>query len=295
MKKINKLVLDFLEYQENLKGRSSRTVRNYDLYLQRFVGWLNKKKIEDVGKITQTCVSKYEEWLKQYEHSVRKEKLKASTVNYHLIAVRSFLRYLSMNNVSALESHLVKLNKLSVAKATVLDKAELQKLMNAPVECECDWLLCARDNAILQLLTFAGLTVSQISALLKSDLCSENAELKIKKKKFGHKKIRLNNQMTHCLKKYLNKRNDDSKYLFIGHDRARSSGKKIKGLSPRSIERIVTKYAKKINLKKKVTPHVLRHSFAANLLEKGMDLDQLSMELGHSSVHVTKKYTNQLG
>ena len=284
---MNKLVTSYLSYLSK-KGRSERTIRNYDFYLKRFQKWAKGKRIKSIDELTIEKVQDYRVWLKKIVDPVTKKKLKATTVNYHLIGLRNFLKYLNKKNKSAVNSKRIRLLKTEKLQAVTLNDEELQRMLSIPVNIKQDGLLQARDRAILEVLYCTGIKVSACASIEKEDLDFKKGVLTI-----DSKTMKLSNQASFWLKKYLKLRKDKVNYVFIGHDRAvntRRITKEIRGLSPRSIERIVERYAKLAEVDKKVTPQVLRNTFTANLLKKGHDINKISEKLGHEKVTSTINY-----
>ncbi|NQT49530.1 tyrosine-type recombinase/integrase [Candidatus Kuenenbacteria bacterium] len=285
MATINTLITDFLEDLENKKKRSLRTVRNYDFYLRRFSCWAKKKKISDPEKITEQVVKRYRLWLDKIESSVKKAKLKLNTQTYHLIALRNYLKYLETEKINSLSPKKVKLPRLVQTKVEYLEVPEIQDLFGAPILVKQHKLFQARDRAILELLYCTGLKVSEVARLTIHDLDLKKGLIMSAKRK-----ITLTNQAKHWLQQYIKFRKKvDNEYLFIGHDRALHA-RKPKALTPRSVERIVKKYAQVADIEKKVTPQTLRHTYAINLIKKGDKIENIKKKLGYSVISSTLKY-----
>lgn len=284
---IDKTITSFLEDLENNKKRSWRTVRNYDLYLRRLSGWLAKNKIFAPNQITKGMICQYQSWLASARDPIRKKIYKKNTQNYHLIAGRAFLRFLAKKKVESLPAAEIKLARLPKAKIDFLEKRDLEKLLDAPTKIKQDKTIQARDKAILELLYCSGLKVSEIAEL-------KTKEIDFKKGAFETKKqiMPISNQCQFWLNQYRALRHTGNEYFFIGHDRAKNTREKQKvcGLTPRSIERIVNRYAKFAGIDCQATPNILRHTFARNLLLAGNSLANLQKRLGHVSISTTKRY-----
>jgi site-specific recombinase XerD len=289
------LVSEFLTYLEVERGRSVRTVRNYDFYLRRFFDWA---KWLPPAAITLDIVRRYRVWLNRYtdEHD---RPLKKSTQNYHLIALRSFLKYLAKRDVRTLPPEKIELAKMPERSVAFLEYDELARMLKAPIsgpqghelpESELS-LVQLRDKAILEMLFSTGLRVSELAGLTKEQVNLKNEEFSVRGKGGKLRVVFLSNQARYWLKLYLSKRASMDPHLFVSHDRA---GKKREegGLTPRSIQRLVERYAKAAGITKPITPHTLRHTFATDLLRNGADIRSVQSLLGHASITTTQIYTH---
>jgi len=284
---INKQIADFLNDLENKRRRSSRTARNYDFYLQRFLSWLKERGVDSPEEITNELINDYVRWLKMIKSSIKKTKLKDNTRNYHLIALRSFLKYLVKKKINSLPPNKVRLVAFHGARPIFLEKNELEKLLEAPFKTNQEKILQLRDRTILELILCAGLKVSEMAALKRNDvnLKKERFVLNNKTKRI----VFLSNQARYWLRQYLTARQDKNNFLFIGHDRAFLAREKT-GLTPRSIERTVEKYRQFSGVNKKITPQILRHSFAMNLARGGETAETMKNKLGHLSLGSSLRY-----
>jgi len=302
MKSLKDYLTDFLEYLEIEKDRSQLTVRNYDFYLRRFVGWLgDKKKPEDIEAEE---VRQYRLWLNRLA-DVHAEPLKKNTQNYHLIALRSFLKYLSKRDIKTLAPEKIELMRMPDREVCFLEGSDLNRLLEAPIKmCEItknEELIKYRDKAILELLFSTGLRVSELAKLKKDNVNLKKEEFTVMGKGRKSRVVFLSEQARYWLQKYLEKRADPNPYLFISHDKRTLKHKNIKTLkqddgeqplTPRSIQRLVQKYARAAGITKPITPHTLRHSFATDLLQNGADIKSVQTMLGHSSITTTQIYTH---
>ncbi len=292
-KNLQKHLTDFLKYLSSQKSRSEKTVQNYDFYLNRFIGWLGNKK---PGAITEEKVKQYCSWLNRLV-DVHGDPLKKNTQNYHLIALRSFLKYLNKQKIKSLEYKKVALTKTPNREISLLENRELTKLLEAPIkniaknskQKSNTFLVSHRDKAIMETLFSTGLRVSELSGLKKENLDSKKSEVVIKK---GRKSrtVSLSHQAKYWLKKYLGLRHDSNPYLFTSHDKRTGHGHQKKSLTPRSIQRMMQKHAKAVGISHPVTPHTLRHLYAATLMKHGTNIEDVQKELGHSSVTTTQFY-----
>jgi len=293
MSELDDLIKDFLDYVEIERNRSHATRSNYNFYLKRFATWAN---ISSPEKITQDLVRKYRLWLNRLKND-KEEFLGKSTQNYHLIALRSFLKYLAKRDVKTLAPDKIELAKMPERQVEFLEGRDLERFLEAPMKGgREDNVISFRDRAILEMLFSTGLRVSELASLKKDQINLSKDEFSVRGKGSKVRVVFISNQAKYWVKKYLEARNDMSPYLFISHDRAaigrEKKKKEEKSLTPRSIQRIVERSAKIAGITKEVTPHTLRHSFATDLLQGGADLRSVQSMLGHSSITTTQIYTH---
>lgn len=313
MADVQKLIIDFLEYMEIEKNRSQATIRNYDFYLRRFVDTMKIKTAED---ITMETVRQFRLWLNRVatRHGVSLQK---KTQNYHVIALRAFLKYLAKRDIKTLAPEKIELAKQEDRQVEFLEGTELEELLEAPVRPHPTSLpnprptpllkgggarragevIQLRDKAILELLFSTGLRVSELANLKIKDINLKRDEFSVRGKGSKIRVVFLSQQAKYWLEKYLAARHDVSPYMFVALDRAANSRGSSRAapteqLTSRSIERIVAKYAKAVGIMKKITPHTLRHSFATDLLRNGADIRSVQSMLGHSSITTTQIYTH---
>lgn len=291
MAKDQALIGDFLTYLEVERNRSERTVKNYDFYLRRFYKWAQDPTPE---KITLDLVRKYRVWLNRYKDD-RGKGMKKNTQNYHLIALRSFLKYLSKRDVQTLAPEKIELARMPERSVEFLDAPELERLLEAPLAAgkgEGQSLLQLRDKAILEMLFSTGLRVSELAGLTREMVNLKREEFTVRGKGDKPRMVFLSNQARHWLELYLKRRGDVEPHLFVSHDRAANGRDSAGGLTPRSIQRIVEHYARAAGITKRITPHTVRHTFATDLLRNGADIRSVQTLLGHSSITTTQIYTH---
>lgn len=284
---INQLIIDFLEYLEIEKGRSTTTAKNYDHYLKIFASFAKENKIENPENITSELV-------RQFHLALNRSDKSKSTQNYYLIALRSFLKFLGKKNIQTLPPEQIELAKTDERQITFLDHEELERLLSS---IDNNTLHGKRDKAILDLLFSTGLRVSELSNLKKEDINLKTGEFSVKGKGGKVRVVFIDEAAKESLKRYLNARNDKSEYLFVSYGHSENpnlnpQSSNLKPLTPRSIQRMIHKYAVKAGITKHVSPHTLRHSFATDLLMSGADLRAVQSLLGHSSVTTTQIYTH---
>jgi len=291
---LEQLKREFLEHVEIEKGNSLKTVNNYDHYISRFFEFA---KISGPKDITDDKIREFRLFLnRQPGVKVRGQQsstLKKNTQNYHLIALRSFLKYLMKRGITSLSPDRIDLAKIKERSLDLISSQELERLLKAPLENNIankkdNNLKNARDKAILELFFSTGLRLSE--------LCSLNRDLDLSKDEFSIRgkgeKVRvvfLSDSAKDAIREYLKNRKDLDEPLFIQYSRNGANGNR---LTPRSIERIVKYYAIKAGISKKVTPHVIRHSFATDLLSNGADIRSVQMMLGHANIATTQIYTH---
>jgi len=285
---IKLLLKDYLDYLEIEKNRSVKTRINYERYLKRF---LEFSKISKPEQISQDLTRQYRLWL-------NRAGIKKNTQNYHLIALRNFLKYLAKRDIEVLPADKIELGKQSERQVIFLENNELERLLNAPDESSFKAL---RDRAILELLFSTGLRVSELCALNRDSINFRSGEFAIRGKGDKVRLVFLSETAKIALKNYLQKREDVDQALFIRNISAQggsASGGKNPAksddlrLTSRSVERLIKHYAAKAGLSKKVTPHTLRHSFATDLLMNGADIRSVQALLGHSNITTTQIYTH---
>lgn len=277
---LKSLKTQFLEYLEIEKGRSVKTVENYDRYLTRF---LEHTKVTAPGKITEPLVREFRLWLNR--QSGVSGDMKKKTQNYYLIALRAFLKYLRKQGIESLSPERIELAKVGARDLDLITAQELNRLMAAPAG---ESLQALRDRAIMELLFSTGLRVSELCSLSR-DLDLSRDEFAVRGKGDKVRVVFLSSSAKKAIGEYLKKRGDLGDSLFVSYGRA---GKESQALTPRSVERIIKSHAIKAGITRKVTPHVIRHSFATDLLESGADLRSVQALLGHANIATTQVYTH---
>jgi site-specific recombinase XerD len=277
----------FLEYTEIEKGRALKTIENYNHYLSVF---LDHTGVKHAKEITDEVIREFRMWLNRQSTGNNKktgETMKKKTQNYYLIALRAFLKYLARQNIDTLPAERIELAKVGERELDLITQNELTRLLDAPKGSD---LKSLRDKAILELLFSTGLRVSELCSLT-NDTDFSMGEFSIRGKGGKVRVVFLSDAAREALNKYLKARKDLNDALFVQVGKEISS-KEPAPLTRRSVERIVRHYATKAGIGKKVTPHVIRHSFATDLLSNGADLRSVQMLLGHASISTTQIYTH---
>ncbi|MFH1236331.1 MAG: site-specific tyrosine recombinase/integron integrase [Parcubacteria group bacterium] len=285
--RLRQLLTQFLEYLEIEKNTSPLTVRNYGFYLERFVSWANIDRPED---ITMEQVRQYRLYLNRLMNQ-RRELVKKTTQNYHLIALRSFLKYLARQDVKTLSAEKIELAKIPERQVSFLEGEDLERFLESPMKTKENPLIQSRDKAILEMLFSTGLRVSELVSLQRDSVNLKKDEFTVRGKGGKLRVVFLSNQSKYWIKQYLDGRNDVTKYLFVRHDRA-AGNDDVKPLTARSVQRLVERYARIAGITKRVTPHTLRHSYATDLLINGADIRSVQSMLGHASITTTQIYTH---
>lgn len=292
---LQQLKRQFLEYVEIEKGRSLKTVENYDHYLSVF---LEQTKAKSPSDITDNLVREFRLWLnRQPAHKAAKraekmqETLSRKTQNYYLIAIRAFLKYLARQEVKSMPSERIELAKIPERSLDLITDDELHKLLGAS---KGERLIELRNRAILELLFSTGLRVSELCSLTR-DIDLSTDELSIRGKGGKVRVVFISDYAKKILKEYLAKRKDLDDALFVQLSKNGKTqlekGKNL-ALTKRSIERIVKLCATKAGISKRVTPHTMRHMFATDLLSNGADLRSVQALLGHANIGTTQIYTH---
>jgi site-specific recombinase XerD len=324
MSSLTTLVKEFLEYLEIERNVSKLTVRNYSHYLYRLLGFLTtqipspplsivaseksgftdtdksylsvemQKKIDSL-KTTDLSIEKIHEYrlyLSRYvdDHGIT---LKRVTQNYHLIAIRSFLKYLLRRDIDVISPEKIELPKAESHSLKFLEREQIERLLNMPEISKPEGL---RDKAIMEVLFSTGLRVSELVALNRDHINFERREFGVIGKGRRPRVVFLSEKAAQWAKRYLAIRDDHAPALFIRYSgKTPDQNDKQQAdlrLTARSVQRLVEKYVKKARLPIKITPHGLRHSFATDLLSNGADLRAIQEMLGHKNVSTTQIYTH---
>lgn len=311
----------FLEYIEIEKGRSLKTVENYDRYLNKFFEFAEKSGVKIASNVDEKLLREYRLFLnrqlanpnKNVRQDLRGATLKKKTQNYYMIALRSFLKFLSKNKVQSVAPDQIELAKVGERELDLITKKELNDILEAPEkkfrnlesikakskrtknlqkELASDYLKALRDKAILETLFSTGLRVSELVSLSRFlDLSVDQVSVRGKGEKV--RVVFFTPDAKKAIKRYLEERKDTNNYLFVNHSKINvDKNSEDSPLTTRSVERIVRDYAIFCGISRKVTPHVLRHSFATNLLGNGADIRAVQKMLGHANIATTQIYTH---
>lgn len=284
---IAELLMDYAEHLEVERGRSSKTAENYTHYLERFIDFTGNISVD---KITPELVRKYRLWLNRYKND-HDDELALITQSYHLIALRGFLRYLSRRDITSLSPEKIDLPKVARRQVTFLHYDEMTRLLDGiPLDTEAG----LRDRALVELLFSSGLRVSELVNLNRDHINTTRREFMVRGKGQKDRPVFISKGTADRVTDYLSSRLDNLPPLFLSYSRnntASTSGD-YRRLTARSIQRMITKYAKLAGITKHVSPHTLRHSFATDLLMNGADIRSVQAMLGHSNISTTQVYTH---
>lgn len=293
---LSEAIKQFLEHLEIERNVSQLTVRNYGHYLNRLLLFLSDtlpSPANDilVEQLTAETIREYRLYLSRYvdEHGMT---LKRVTQNYHLIAIRSFLKYMMKRDIEAVHPEKIDLAKAESRSIKFLERSDVDRLLNMPSLSDEEGL---RDKAILELLFSTGLRVSELVSLNRDQINFERKEFGVIGKGRRARVVFLSDTAIIWVQRYIASRRDESKALFIRYNGPTpDTNDKVDSLrlSPRSVQRLVEKYVKKAKLPIKITPHGLRHSYATDLLHNGADLRAIQEMLGHKNVSTTQIYTH---
>lgn len=294
---LSEVMIRYLEYCEIDKNLSQNTIKMYAYYLHDFLLWLKRHLNRDdikIQDISVELVKKYRVSLNRRANSKTDGGLKRSTQNTFLIALRAFLRYLSVEEeLEVMSPDKIILGKTEDTLPKVLNEEQLERLFQVQ---NLNKRSGVRDRTILEVLFSTGLRVSELVALNVDDINPNSSEFTVMGKGRKLRTVYLSPGAQDWLKRYLATRADNFEPLFI-----RYSGKKMEDgdyageslrLSPRSVQRLVKKYITRAGISVDATPHTLRHSFATGLLKEGADIRSVQELLGHSNVSTTQIYTH---
>ncbi len=291
MPSIKQVKNEYLEYLEIERNRAMKTVENYGRYLDRFIQFTTATVGGDIKDISEDVIRQYRLWLNRFKDPDTQAPLKRITQNYHIIAVRNFLKYLAKRQIKSVAPERVELGKQEDRQVSFLESSELERLLDAPRGGD---LPALRDRAMLATLFSTGMRVSELCSLNRDMISVGRGELSVRGKGGKVRPVFISEDAGGHLKAWMTSRTDMDPALFIRIPRNLAFGKYDNlRLTPRSIQRIVHHHATAAGIVgKQVSPHTLRHSFATNLLHNGADIRSVQAMLGHSSVTTTQIYTH---
>ena len=294
---IRQAIENYLAYLEVERGRSAKTSENYSRYLRRFENWLKKDEGKDPAglearEISLDLVRRYRLFLNRIQDA-RGQGLKKATQNYHVIALRGLLKYLARSGEESLPAEQVDLAKQEERQIDFLEGDDLERLLKAP---NAQTFRGLRDRALLETLFSTGLRVSELCSLDRDKIDFTKGEFSIRGKGGKIRVVFISERAIINAQAYLAKRQDTDPALFIRIPKGKSPSFNRASdlrLTPRSIQRLIKRYAIKGGIVgKRVTPHVLRHSFGTDLLRSGADIRSVQALLGHSNISTTQVYTH---
>lgn len=285
---LSELISEFIEHLEVEGGRALKTAESYQRYLERFLEFSGDITVD---KISLEMVRKYRLWLNRHEND-QGQSLSLITQSYHLIALRGFLIYLSRRDIGSLSADKIILPKTVRQQVTFLHFDEVSRMIE---QINCSEEQGLRDRAIVELLFSSGLRVSELVGLNRDHINLSRREFMVRGKGQKDRPVFVSSSAAEHVGNYLDARDDTLVPLFLSysrnHGQASVSGD-YRRLTARSVQRMVSHYAKMAGITKHVSPHTMRHSFATDLLMNGADLRSVQAMLGHSNISTTQIYTH---
>ncbi len=288
-KPIPEHVSGFLDWLEIEKGLSSKSQENYARFLKKFILWLKNNSLSSLKphELTPDHIRDYRLFLSRGS----KKPLKKSTQNYYLIALRSLLNYFAERDIISLPSEKIKLAKdKEERQVRFLTLEQLEKLFEAPDTSKFQGL---RDRVILETFFSTGMRISELTSLnreqIKIPTYSQELEISIRGKGGRIRTFYFSGRTLSWLAKYLKERKDNQDALFVAYT---TKNKESHRLTPRSIQKSLKRYVIMAGIPLFTTPHVMRHTFATDLLAQGVDLRTIQEFLGHKNITATQIYTH---
>jgi integrase/recombinase XerD len=281
---MEQLLDQFLHYLIVEKGLSKNTIDAYSHGLNRFLDSLRKKEIQEMPS-----VSKFD--VRAFLLALRKQGLSTKTVLRNLVAIRTFFQFLiqegilEANPIEELESP-----KIAKTLPEILTLKEVEQLLEQP---NPQTPLAIRDRAMLEVLYATGMRVSELTHLPINQVNLEGGYVLVFGKGSKERIIPLGSEAMKWVALYLKAARErlakgkESPFLFINR-----SGR---GMSRQQFWKNIKAYGRRAGIRKRITPHLLRHSFASHLLEGGADLRSVQMMLGHVDISTTQIYTHVTG
>jgi site-specific recombinase XerD len=283
--------LTFLEHLEIERNVSRLTIRNYGHYLRRLIEWLKSQGITEITKLDQDLMRSYRVFLARYIDD-QGRTLSKKTQSYHVIAVRSWLKWLVKNDMPVLLPEKIDVPKGESRSMKFLQISQIEHLLAQPSLSDKAGL---RDKAILEVLFSTGLRVSELVSLNRDQVDTNRKEFGVIGKGRRPRVVFLSERAADWLQRWLDSREDNWRPVFIRFAKGKpdllADGEEMR-LTTRSVQRIVDHYCRHAKLPIKLSPHGLRHSFATDLLSNGAGLRDVQEMLGHKSIATTQIYTH---
>lgn len=282
--------LKFLNWLENIKDKSPRTLEQYDRHLRKFNEFLSVKKLGDfdVKNIDLDLVDDYRSYLNS-----NKKYLTVKTRNAYMITIRSFLKYLEKIGEKSLSATSIDLIKQAPRQVEFLTEDEIDRLFMAP---DVNTIMGLRDLSIMECIYSTGLRISELVWLNRKDINLELKEFAVRGKWKKVRVVYLSDNAAKKIKDYLDARTDNFWPLFIRHNYKIENIEDLDGdelrISRNFVSTLIRNYGIKAYILKNISAHTLRHSFATTLLKNGADIRAIQEMLGHSSINTTQVYTH---
>lgn len=285
-------LLTFLEHLEVERNVSQLTIRNYSHYLRRFSDWFASQGLTDLKQLNLDVLRKYRVYLARLTND-RDQGLVNSTQAYHIIALRSWLKFLVKQDAPVLHPEKIDLPKADAQHMEYLNNHEyVERFLGQP---DLESKTGLRDKAMLEVLFSTGLRVSELVSLSRDQLNIESREFGVIGKGRRPRVVFLSDRAATWLTTWLNSRADNWRPVFIRLAKSQpgplADGEEMR-LTTRSVQRVVDKYARQARLPVKISPHGIRHTFATDLLANGAGLRDVQEMLGHKNIATTQIYTH---
>jgi integrase/recombinase XerD len=281
MASLDIFVDQYINYLVFEKGLSEKTIESYSSDLSKYLDFLKQKGVKDITQADTPLILKH-------LIALRESGLGSRSCARHLITLRGFYRFLVQDKILEFDpAKLIDLPKSGLKLPDVLSVSEVNLLLNTP---DINKPLGKRNSAMLELLYAAGLRVSELVNLKFLDVNLEACFVRVLGKGSKERIVPFGLYAKNKIDDYINNsrplllKNCISKYLFV----ARAG----KPMTRQGFWKLLKQYVKQAGIKKKVTPHSLRHSFASHLLEGGADLRTVQVMLGHVDISSTQIYTH---
>jgi integrase/recombinase XerD len=281
---MNQTLDQFLHYLIVEKGLSKNTIEAYSHGLNRFMEHLKEKNLREW-----TEVSKFD--VKAFLLSLKRRGLSMKTVVRNLAAIRTFFKFLVQEGIlEANPIEEVESPKVSKTLPKILSLKEVELLLEQP---NPETPLGIRDRAMLEVLYATGMRVSELMRLPMNQINLEGGFVVLFGKGSKERMVPLGSEAMKWVTLYLETvrqklaKERESPFLFINR-----SGK---GMSRQRFWKNLKTFGQRAGIRKRITPHLLRHSFASHLLERGADLRSVQMMLGHVDISTTQIYTHVTG
>ena len=278
MNQVSPHITEFLDYLLKEKRGSVHTLRCYRSDLNQLIRFMTEQYgCEDLREIEA-------EWLRSYVVEMMRKSKAPRTIHRKISAYRTYVRFAKRQGaMSADPTDSVSLPKLSKRLPNVVPEHAMNELFQEDV-FPIDWK-GRRDRSVIALMYETGIRLSELIALQMTDLVRDQSELRIFGKGNKERRVPLMKETVESIEEHLNMRPFKSRFLFIS-DAGRS-------LYPSFVYRRVHHYLSLVSSLQKRSPHVLRHSFATHLLNRGAELTAVKDLLGHASLSSTEVYTHQ--
>lgn len=270
-------IVDYIDYIKYERKLSKETIKNYKYDLEKFISFLKSENIKDFDNISEKNIEKYLKSIKD---------MNPRSISRNITSINNlFIFLLKENKVKKNPCEFIDRPKLKKSLPDTLSIEEVTTLLDIELKTKYDY----RNKAMLEILYGCGLRVTELISLTMRDIDMENDIIRCIGKGSKERIVPINDYAMHYLKLYLEKRNlfiikEKNDYLFLNnHGKRMTRQGFLKNLKKILLEK---------GIKKNVTPHTLRHSFATHMLSGGADLRSIQMLLGHSDISTTKIYTH---